>query len=102
MDKHGKTIQLINTFFYGEPGELNWVSIRKLIPANLEGRIKEKYNMLNTNEIRLCCLMLFDVDKKDITHILPLKKNSLSPMVYQIKKKSGINDLKKALMILLH
>ena len=95
MEKHGKTIQLINQFLYGEKGELNWETVRPLLPAGLEEGIKKKYDQLNDNEIRLYCLILYDVDKRDITRILSLKKTSIDTLTSRIRSKTGMKDIQK-------
>ena len=99
---HGKTIQLINKFFYGETGKINWETVDKLMPTLLEEKIKKKYDTLNTNEIRLCCLVLFDINKNDIVRILKIGKNSIATMTYRIRKKTGMEDIKMGLAHLLH
>ena len=97
MDKHGRTIDLVNRFFYGEAGAMNWESIQPLLPGNLEEKIKKEYGALNTNEVRLCCLILFDVDKKYMLRILPLSEKSCYTIKCRIKQKIGAEDIPKAL-----
>jgi len=43
--------------------------------------------MLNENEIKLCCLFLFEVDLKNMSNILPFRPNSVYVMKNKIKQK---------------
>lgn len=92
-----KYIHLIDKGFYDDNGKFSWQNIRLLMPPNLEENIRMKYVMLNENEIRLCCLVLFDVDVNDISDILPYKRNTLYVMKTRIKHKTGMTNLKEDL-----
>jgi len=102
MEVHRNTIQLTDKFLYGEEGIINWDTILPLLPINFEEKIKKRYAKLNTNEIRLCCLLLFDVDIFDVLCILPYNKNSLQATKSKIRKKIGSSDIIKALTPLIH
>jgi len=102
MSKHSETIQLTDKFFYGETGKINWETVLPFIPTKFEEKIMRRYQKLNINETRLCCLLLFDVSKYDIVRILPYVKNSLSPTTFRIREKTGMKDIKKDLTPLLH
>jgi len=82
-----RNIHLIDNYFFDEKGKVNWYEISKLIPQNLEKNIKNKYDMLNENEIKLCCLFLFEVDLKNMSNILPFRPNSVYVMKNKIKQK---------------
>ena len=102
MEEHGNTIQLTDKFLYGEEGKINWETILPLLPINFEEKIKKRYAKLNTNEIRLCCLLLFDLDIFDVLCILPYNKNSLQSTKSKIRKKIGSNDIIKTLTPLIY
>jgi len=102
MEEHGNTIQLTDKFLYGKEGKINWETILPLLPVNFEEKIKKRYVKLNTSEIRLCCLLLFDLDIYNLLRILPYNKNSLQATKSKIRKKIGSNDIIKALTPLIH
>jgi hypothetical protein len=79
--------------FRDEDGKINWNIIHRFMPSNLERNIKKEYNMLNVNEIRLCCLLFFNVPRKTITKILPYQQNSITPILFRIKQKTGITNI---------
>ena len=78
--------------FYDENNKIRWDIIRNFMPPNIEKHIKEEYSMLNDNEIRLCCLLFFNLPIKNITYILPYKKNSVYSVSFMVKQKMGIKD----------
>ena len=71
------------------------------MPPNIEQNIKNEYNMLSLNEIRLCCLLLFNVTYSDIADILPFTQKSAHTIAHRIKQKTGMNDIKDNLKKLL-
>jgi len=79
--------------YFDDKGKVNWDIILQIIPPNIEKHIKEEYNMLNKNEIRLCCLLFFDVSPKNIATILPYKKMSVYSILSKIKLKTGTKDI---------
>lgn len=79
--------------FVDEKGKIKWELIRNFLPTELEKRIKDKYGKLSEKEIRLCCLLLFDVPLKNISIILPYKEKSIYTLLCRIKEKTGINDI---------
>ena len=87
--------------YYDENGKINWEVIRQFIPPNMKKRIKEEFNMLNDNEVRLCCLLFFKVSKKTISNILPLKFNSIKPAVFRIRRKTGVENMQEIFKIFL-
>jgi len=88
-----KLFSVIDLYFYDETGKINWDNICPLMPLNIEKRIKEKYNILTKNEIRLCCLLFFNISYNDIADILPYTQNSAHTIFHKIKQKTGINDI---------
>ena len=79
--------------YYDEDGKINWEVIHQFMPPDMEKRLEEKYSSLKTNEIRLCCLLFFEVKHKTIAKILPYKPMSIYPTICKIKQKAGIKDL---------
>jgi len=96
-----KDFHKVDRFYFNESGKLNWETIRKLMPLGIEKKIKKEYDMLNENEIRLCCLLFFNVPGVLITEILPYTKRSIHSITYRIKKKAGISNIKESLKNLL-
>ena len=92
-----KDFQQIDQFFYIESGKINWNTIRPLMPPKIEGKIKKEYGELNENEIRLCCLLLFNVACKDIAEILPYTQRSIHSLTHRIKQKTGMKNIKEDL-----
>ena len=92
-----KDIQLINQFFFNEKGNINWETICSLMPPKIERKIKNEYDALNENEIRLCCLLLFNVPCKDITGILPYTQKSIHSITHRVKQKTGLKNIKEGL-----
>jgi hypothetical protein len=102
-NKQNMNFQLVDKFFYGNSDKLCWETIIPLMPDKFEEKIKMNYDKLNENEIKLCCLLLFDVDKFDLPRLLPsYKKESISAIKRRIKEKTGKDDIIKTLMPLLH
>ena len=89
-DEVKKYFHLLDNHFLDKNGKINWDDIRLLMPPNIEINIKNEYSMLNENEVKLCCLLLFDVLMNDITNILPFTKKSIYVIKNRIKKKTGI------------
>jgi len=87
--------QQIEQIFFNENNKINWASIRPLMPPKIEGKIKKEFNKLNINEIRLCCLILFNVHSKNIAEILPYTQKSVHSMTHRIKRKTGIKKIKE-------
>ena len=92
-EKLKKGFQQINRYFFDESGKINWETILPLMPPEIEEKIKKEYNMLNENEIRLCCLHLFSVPGSDIADILPYAHTSIHSTTYRIKRKVGTKNL---------
>jgi len=88
---------LFDSFFHDATGKINWEHLRTLMPQDLEKNIKNKYNMLSENEIRLSCLILFNVSVQEITDILPFTQNSIYVITNRIKRKTGMKDIKSSL-----
>jgi DNA-binding CsgD family transcriptional regulator len=80
---------------YDEKGKINWQIIRRIIPADIEKHIQKAYSMLSENEIRLCCLLIFDVPPKTIDNILKFSQNTIYVTTSKIKKKTGLKDFKE-------
>ena len=81
-----------DSLFYDPEGKINWDNVRQLLPPNMEQHIKGKYRMLKYNEIRLCCLLAFDISPETIASIKLYKKASIPSIKHLIKQKSGIQD----------
>jgi len=92
-----KKIPLLDKHFYDGTGKLKWDDIRTLLPPNLEENITKAYKMLTENEIRLCCLLLFDLNASEICDILPYKQDSVYVVTYRIKRKTGMKDITRSL-----
>ena len=93
---HNKiSIQTNDRSFHYENDKINWDIISQFIPPNMEKHIKEECSMLNDSEIRLCCLLFFNVPSKSIASILQYKKSSVYSISFIIKQKTGIKDLRK-------
>ena len=96
-----KYFHLVDLYFYDETGNFDWDNIRFIMPLNLEKTIKAEYDTLSDTEIRLCCLLLFDIPGNDIASILSFTQTSIHSKTHIIKKKTGMKDIKKALKSLL-
>ena len=92
-----RNIHLLDNLFLDEKGKVSWDEIRKMIPPNLEKSIKNKYAMLNENEIKLCCLLLFEVTPHNISNILKISKDTVYVLKNKIKHKTGIFEIKEVL-----
>jgi len=92
-EKLGKYFHMIDHYLYDTSGRINWDNICQLLPSNIEKKIKNNYDMLSVNEIRLCCLLLFNVPYKDIADILPYTQQSAHSVAYKIKQKTGMNNI---------
>ena len=83
--------------YYDENGKINWDIISQFMPPDIEKYIHNNYSMLNNNEIRLCCLLFFNVSAKTIANILPYKQTSIRSILYKVKQKTGLKDIKEIL-----
>ena len=92
-----KCFNLFDQLLYDCTGKLDWENIRLLIPAGIEDSIKKEYDMLTVNEIRLCCLLLFNVPYDEIAEILPFTQKSAHTVAHRIKRRAGINNIKTCL-----
>ena len=92
-----KYYQQFEIYFFDESGKLNWHFIKKLMPSNFEQRIKKEYKMLSEKEVRLCCLLFFDVSVKNIAKALPYTYRSIHSVTYNIKQKTGMRDFRSEL-----
>ncbi len=100
-EKTREFLMIIDRHFYGETGKINWDTVSPMMPKNFEKTVKNKYKKLNTNEVRLCCLLLFDLSYTDIANILPLAQGSAYTTANRIKGKLGITNIPEALKHLL-
>jgi len=96
-DELKKYFHLLDYLFLDSIGKIKWDSIRLLMPLNLEENIKKEYEMLSENEIRLCCLILFNATASDIAAILPFTRKSIYVVTNRIKKKTGMKDIREDL-----
>ena len=92
---------LIDNHIYDESGKIKWSQISVLMPPNLEKRIKMEYDMLSDNEVKLCCLALFEVDPDIICDILPFSQSSVYVIKSKIKQKTGMKKIREHLKYLL-
>jgi helix-turn-helix protein len=96
-----KYFNLVDQHFYNENGKIKWDIIYPLMPSGFEKSIKNEYSELTENEIRLCCLLLFNVQSNDIANILPYTQKSVHSITHRIKQKTGMKDIKVNLKNLL-
>jgi len=92
-----KHFKIVDQYFYNKSGKLNWDIISLMLPPNFEGRLKKEYKTLNENEIRLCCLIFFNVPNKIISDILPYTQDSVRTIASQVRKKVEMSDIKSRL-----
>ena len=85
--------------FLNKNGKINWEIIRRIMPFDIEKKLREEYSSLSINEIRLCCLLFFEVSHKDIAEILPYHHDSIRVISFRIREKTGIKDFKKMFRI---
>jgi len=85
--------RLADNYFCDKTGKLKWETVYQLMPPDIERIIAKEYPMLNENEIRLCCLLLFDVSCFDISEILLYTQQSVYSVTHKIKKKAGMEDI---------
>ena len=81
--------------YHEENGKINWEIIHQFMPPDMKKRLEEKYSMLNEHEIRLCCLLFFNVSDKTIADILSYNQKSIRSMKYVVKHKTGIRDIRE-------
>jgi len=94
-------ISFIDLYLYDEIGKINWNNLFPLMPLNIEQNIKQEYGILSENEVKLCCLLLFNVSCNDITNILPYTQNSVHSITHKIKQKTEMKDIIESLKKLL-
>ena len=94
-----KYFHQVDQYIYDKNRKLNWDAICSFMPINFEKNIKKDYDMLSENEIRLCCMLFFEVNTTDIIDILPYTRNSIYVVTNRIKQKAGIIDIKTSLNI---
>ena len=78
---------------YDEKGKISWEIIRMHMLSDIEKYIKSEYNTLHENEIRLCCLLIFDVPTKHILNILNYNQKSIYSTSFTIKQKAGVKEI---------
>ena len=93
-DETKKWIPPVDMYFYDATGKISWNNIHPLMPYDIEKSIKKEYGLLSENEIRLCCLLLFDVPANEITNILPYTQKSIHSITHRIKQKTNMKDIK--------
>jgi len=96
-DNRGKDSKPLNKNdleVYDEKGKINWQIIRHILPADIEQHIQRELGLTCENEIRLCCLLIFDVPPKTIDNILTYSQNTIYVMKSKIKKRAGVKDFK--------
>ena len=87
--------------FFDKNGAIRWEIVHPMMPKELEENIKKEFALLSEKEIKLCCLLLFDVPVCVISNILPYTNQSVHTKTYEIKKKTGVKNLKNYLTRLL-
>jgi len=93
-DEVKKWIPSVDLYLYDATGKISWNNIHPLMPYGIEKSIKKEYGVLSDNEIRLCCLLLFDVPANEITDILPYTQRSIHSITHRIKQKTDMKDIK--------
>ena len=83
----------IDLNYFDEKGKINWKIIRQFMPSDVERYIHEEFVMLNTGEIRLCCLLMFKIPNRMISKILPYSQKSIYTIIHNIKQKTGIESM---------
>ena len=96
-----KDFKKMDQFFYYEDGSIKWETINLLMPPKIEWKIKDEYKMLNENEIKICCLILFNVPCIDIAEVLQYTHKSVHSISHRIKLKTGMKNIKESLSKLL-
>jgi len=99
-EKLQKDLNLIDRFFFDDSGKIKWDTVRLLMPPKIEEKIKKEFKTLNGNEIKLCCLILFNVPNKYITDLLPYTQTSVHSISYRIRQKIGKKNIKESLKMM--
>ena len=79
-----KKHELLKHNNFSEKSKISWDIVSQFIPQDLEKNLKEEYPVLNQNEVRLCCLLFFDLSYKNILEILPYSSKSLGSIIVRL------------------
>ncbi len=71
-------------------GESVWDILYSMMPHDFEKTIQLKYSQLDKSEVRICCLLYFDLTNKEISFILKFKPNTIHSRRSTIRSKLGI------------
>ena len=87
------------------PDNLNWKEFEvmcKTVDANFNMLASKLSHIgtLNETEIRLCILVFFDLDRNQISDVLPYAKNGVGKLKYRVAQKLGVEgkNLRKNLI----
>ena len=87
------------------PDNLNWKEFEvmcKTVDANFNMLASKLCHIgtLNETEIRLCILVFFDLDRNQISDVLPYAKNGVGKLKYRVSQKLGVEgkNLRKNLI----
>ena len=95
-------LSIINNFYFDDKGRIKWAIIQQVLPPDVESFFNNEYPMLSEREIRLCCLMAFDLPANDITGILAYSnQGSVHTITNRIKSKIGVKNVRESFKNLL-
>ena len=89
-----KTIQgIINTIDFNINDDNNWETFRDRFEAvhkDFEKNIKNKFNQVTTNDLRLMSLLKMSLTSKEIANILNVSQDGVKKARYRLRKKLGL------------
>ena len=87
------------------PNNINWKNfetMRKIVDTNFNMFVSKlcHIGILNETEIRLCILVLLNLDRNIVSNILPYAKNGVGKLKYRVAQKMGVEgkNLRKHLI----
>ena len=96
------TLQIKDRFFhdifpvYDESGKIHWDTLQLFIPHHFEESVMQSYPMFCENEVRLCCLLIFDVPPKTILNILNYNNlKTIYSTSFTIRQKAGVKEVRE-------
>lgn len=107
-------LEKFDGFIFGEGGVVDWEIVRVMIPETLEDKIAKEYTLLkpgiakrialDTTEVKVCCLKMFEVSNYHIAKTLHITLESLYTKNNSIKRKlrlTNVEDVQETLKYLL-
>lgn len=98
----GKIFQTKDRFFqdifpvYDKNGKISWDIIRMFMPPDFEKSVKQAYPILCENEVRLSCLLIFDVPPKNILNILTYNNpKTIYSTSFAIRQKADVKEIRE-------